>query len=87
MALFGNDPTPPTGRSTRAAKVGWTVLGVAFATGLILAIAPAPYAIEKPGPVYNTLGTADHDGKEIPLITIPGARGRASSAAMKGGSS
>ena len=61
----------PTGRSTRAGKVGWTVLGVAFVTGLILAIAPAPYAIEKPGPVYNTLGTADHDGKEIPLITIP----------------
>lgn len=71
MALFGNDPMPPVGRGRRAGKAGWTVLGVAFAAGLILAIAPAPYAIEKPGPVYNTLGTAEHDGKEIPLITIP----------------
>lgn len=71
MALFGTNPTPPPGRSTRAGKTGWTVLGVAFAAGLILAIAPAPYAIEKPGPVYNTLGSAEHEGKQIPLITIP----------------
>ncbi|MEO6201392.1 MAG: S16 family serine protease [Cryobacterium sp.] len=71
MALFGDNPMPPLGRRTRGGKTGWTVLGIAFAAGLILAIAPAPYAIEKPGPVYNTLGTAEHEGKQIPLITIP----------------
>ena len=71
MALFGASPIPPDARTSRAGKVGWTVLGIAFASGVILGVVPAPYAIEKPGPVYNTLGTAEHDGKEIPLITIP----------------
>ena len=71
MALFGASPIPPAVRTRRAGKAGWTVLGIAFASGVVLGVVPAPYAIEKPGPVYNTLGTADHDGKEIPLITIP----------------
>ena len=32
---------------------------------------PAPYVIEKPGPVYNTLGSASYDDVETALITIP----------------
>ena len=71
MALFGASPTAPVVRNRRAGKSGWTVLGIAFGSVVILGLLPAPYAIEKPGPVYNTLGTADHDGEEIPLITIP----------------
>ena len=38
-----------------------------------LAAVPAPYVIEMPGPVYNTLGsTKDSDGNETPLITVSG---------------
>lgn len=38
------------------------MLFVAIAIALILALAPAPYVIEKPGPAYNTLGTSDEIG-------------------------
>ncbi len=39
-----------------------------------LSFVPAPYVIETPGPVYNTLGTAaGADGKDVPLITVEGA--------------
>lgn len=81
MALFSDDRMPDgrmpavRGHNSRrgggAGRVGWIVLCVAIAIGLILAVAPAPYVIDKPGPVYNTLGTADHDGEERPLISIP----------------
>ncbi|MBC7443734.1 MAG: PDZ domain-containing protein [Ramlibacter sp.] len=71
MALFTEDPSLPNGRSGRAGKVGWVAIFVALAIGLILAITPSPYVIEKPGPVYNTIGTAEKDGKDVPLITIP----------------
>lgn len=60
-----------TRRGGGAGRTGWIVLCIAIAIGLILAVAPAPYVIDKPGPVYNTLGTADHDGEERPLISIP----------------
>jgi len=58
----------PAGRRHRT---GWAVLGVALVAGIILGLTPSPYVIEKPGPVYNTLGTAPHDGGETALITIP----------------
>ncbi|TFC09834.1 PDZ domain-containing protein [Cryobacterium algoritolerans] len=75
MALFTDD-APPSGehphRSGRAGRAGWIVLGVALTIGLILGVTPSPYVIEKPGPVFNTIGTAKHNGTETPLITIPG---------------
>ena len=83
MALFTDDPTPPDSgttweqrspRSRRASKAGWIVLGIALACGIILGVTPAPYVIEKPGPVYNTIGsTISEDGSDRPLITIDGA--------------
>jgi len=75
VALFTDD-APPSGehphRPGRAGRVGWIVLGVALTIGLILGVTPSPYVIEKPGPVYNTIGAANHNGTETPLITIPG---------------
>ncbi|TFB71433.1 PDZ domain-containing protein [Cryobacterium glaciale] len=45
---------------------------LALVAGVILGIMPAPYVIEKPGPVYNTLGSAtDENDVETALITIP----------------
>ena len=55
----------------RRARVGWVLLSIAFVILIVLGVAPAPYVIDQPGPVYNTLGTAEHDGKKVPLITIP----------------
>ena len=72
MALFTDHPVPPPGRSTRAVGAGWVVLGIAMVIGLILAVTPSPYVIEKPGPVYNTIGTAERDGEQVPLISVSG---------------
>lgn len=40
-----------------------------------LALVPAPYVIEMPGPVYNTLGAVtDDEGNEADLITVSGTQ-------------
>jgi PDZ domain-containing protein len=72
VALFTDHPVQPPGRSTRAVRAGWVVLGIAMVIGLILAVTPSPYVIEKPGPVYNTIGTAEQDGEQVPLISVSG---------------
>lgn len=71
VALFTDDSTQPAGTPRRSGRVGWLVLGVALFSGIILGVAPSPYVIEKPGPVYNTLGTTQNEGEETPLISIP----------------
>lgn len=70
MALFTDDAPHGSGRPRRGSRTGWVVLGIALVTGLTLAIVPSPYVVEKPGPVYNTLGAADYEGEERDLITI-----------------
>ncbi|TFD50560.1 PDZ domain-containing protein [Cryobacterium frigoriphilum] len=79
MALFSDYPTASPRRPRRSGTTGWVILGVALVAGVILGLTPSPYVIERPGPVYNTLGTVpsadsddgDPDG-ETELITIPG---------------
>jgi PDZ domain-containing protein len=74
MALFDDDTSPrPQGRRSRRERIGWSALAVAVAIGIVFALLPSPYVIEQPGPVYDTLGTAEHDGEEVPLIEIPDA--------------
>ncbi len=71
MALFDDDLSPrPQGRSRRE-RIGWAALGIAVVIGVGFALLPSPYVIEQPGPVYDTLGVADHEGEEVPLIEIP----------------
>jgi PDZ domain-containing protein len=61
---------------TRSGKVGlgvWALI-VALIALVVLTFLPTPYVIQRPGPVYNTLGTAeDADGEQVPLISIEGA--------------
>ena len=83
MALFTDDDlqpdssTPPERiRPKRSVIVGWSFVGAAFILTLVLALVPAPYVIEQPGPVFNTLGTDQPVGSTPskdakPLITIP----------------
>lgn len=78
MALFADDPSPSLDapprssapRSFRERFGGWAAV-VAVVVAVVFALLPSPYVIERPGPVYDTLGTAEHDGEEIPLIAIP----------------
>lgn len=64
-----------TPRRPHLSRMGWgvTLLTVSVLGTLGLSAVPAPYVIETPGPVYNTLGsTEDADGKKTPLITVSG---------------
>src|SRR5690606_31684274 len=54
--------------------VGWLLLLGAIAGGLLLAWAPCPYVIERPGPVVDTLGTVEIGGEEVPVIDVPDDR-------------
>ncbi|WP_104084131.1 PDZ domain-containing protein [Cryobacterium sp. Y11] len=71
MSLFTDDSSAPDGARRRRPSIGWTALLIALVAGVILGVMPAPYVIEKPGPVYNTLGSATYDDVETALITIP----------------
>ncbi|TQL47391.1 PDZ domain-containing protein [Homoserinimonas aerilata] len=68
MSLFArpaiHDEVPPS----RGLRTGWTLLLLALAAVVALSFVPAPYVIQKPGPVFNTLGTVEVDGEEVPLI-------------------
>lgn len=61
---------------TRSVKLGlgvWALI-VALIALVILTFLPTPYVIQRPGPVYDTLGTAANaDGEQIPLIKVEGA--------------
>jgi PDZ domain-containing protein len=50
------------------------VLGVGIAGILVLSLLPSPYAIEQPGPVFNTLGEVRVDDATVPLISVPGQK-------------
>lgn len=62
-------------RRARMGRRGWgtALLAVSLVGTLALAFVPAPYVIETPGPVYNTLGSVENDkGESTPLISVSG---------------
>ncbi len=77
MTLFDvpdTQPPPPPPRASRATVVGVSALAVALVVLLILTFLPTAYVIQRPGPVYDTLGSVQtSDGDEVPLISIEGA--------------
>ena len=50
------------------------IAGIAVLLVLVVALLPSPYAVEEPGPVYNTLGSAGTGKDAAPLISIPGKK-------------
>lgn len=70
LALFTDlrlDPSPRRG----GGWFGWLLLAAALIGVVVVALLPAPYVIEKPGPVYDTLGDVSVDGDTVPMIQIP----------------
>jgi PDZ domain-containing protein len=73
-----NEETQPRASTNRSVVIGRILLVIAFATILVLGLSPAPYVIEQPGPVFNTLGydhqvwpSTDAPQTKKPLISIP----------------
>ncbi|MBO3662335.1 PDZ domain-containing protein [Microbacterium sp. NEAU-LLB] len=51
----------------------WSIVA-ALLVLVALTFLPTAYVIQRPGPVYDTIGTAENaDGEELPLIAIKGA--------------
>lgn len=70
MALF-TDLEPDLPRRRGNGWLGWSILGVALVGVTIVALVPAPYVIEQPGPVYDVLGDVTIQGEQVPMIQIP----------------
>lgn len=80
MTLFDEQQVVPAttvvrrrGRSRRAIVGIWAFV-VAVGALLGMSLLPSPYVIERPGPVYNTIGEVTNaDGDSVPLISVSGA--------------
>lgn len=78
MALFDENVSvsapPPRRRMSRGMLAGIWALAIALVILLVITFLPTSYVIQRPGPVYNTLGTAaSADGTQVPLISVEGA--------------
>lgn len=77
MTLFDErqDVAPaPRRRLPRSAVAGVWALTIALMALLALTVLPTSFVVQQPGPVFNTLGTAEGaDGEEVPLISVSGA--------------
>lgn len=72
MTIFeDNDPTRVV--QSRSRRTGWLMLAVTALIAVGLAVLPAPYVIDNPGPTYDTLGTVQTSDGELSLINISGA--------------
>jgi PDZ domain-containing protein len=71
LALFPDDDETVRKPRRVGRTVGWILLVAAVIGGFAFASVPAPYVIEQPGPVFNTLGSVENAGKTVPLIEIP----------------
>jgi PDZ domain-containing protein len=58
------------GAHTRTTAVT-IVAGLAVLLVFVVALLPSPYAVEQPGPVYDTLGSSGSGTSRAPLISIP----------------
>lgn len=76
MTLFAGDWSVNSSSESRPhrvrRRVGWTLLIVALLGTVLFALLPSPYVIERPGPVFDTLGTVKISGTSTPMISIPG---------------
>jgi PDZ domain-containing protein len=69
LALFTDIEPNPQPRRRR--WIGWAILGASLAGAVVVALVPAPFVIEQPGPVFNVLGDVTVSGNQVPLIDIP----------------
>ena len=54
--------------------IGWILMIGAIAGTVVLGTLPAPYVLESPGPVYDTIGEIQQAGEDKPVISIEGEK-------------
>ncbi|HWH97724.1 MAG TPA: S16 family serine protease [Pseudolysinimonas sp.] len=63
---------PAPQRAPWTTYLGFGLLVAAVVGTVVFATAPSPYVVERPGPVFDTLGEVENaEGDEVPLIEIP----------------
>ncbi len=72
MALFPDTKPDYPATVRRSHTIGWFLVAFGLLATLLLALLPAPYVIEKPGPVYDTLDEVETADGDVPLIEIEG---------------
>ena len=68
-----DDPRPRR-RGPAASTIGWIVLFVGVIGTIAIGLSPSPYVVERPGPVYDVLGTTGTGATAKPLIGIPSSQ-------------
>jgi PDZ domain-containing protein len=61
-------------RHSPAPLIGWILMIAAIAGTVVLGTLPAPYVLESPGPVYDTIGEIELAGEPTPVIEIDGEK-------------
>jgi PDZ domain-containing protein len=78
VSQFPDDRFPDDrfGRTLRspAPMIGWILMIGAIAGTVVLGTLPAPYVLESPGPVYDTIGEIKLAGEDVPVIEIDGEK-------------
>ncbi|MDP3209510.1 MAG: PDZ domain-containing protein, partial [Rhodoglobus sp.] len=70
-AIFTNTEREPLPRRRAGGWLGWLLVAMALVGVGAVALVPAPYVIEQPGPVYDVLGDVSVSGDNVPMILIP----------------
>ena len=70
MSLFA-EPEPAVVTRSRGGWIGLVLVVLGLGGLVAVATVPAPYVIQQPGPVYDTLGEVEVAGDRVPLIQIP----------------
>lgn len=65
------EEAPRRRRRPAPATIGWILLIAAVLGTVALGLSPSGYVVEKPGPVYDVLGTTGSGSSAKPLIGIP----------------
>jgi len=67
----------------RRVVAGSVALVVALVALLVMSFLPTDYVLQRPGPVYNTIGSVeDAEGEEVPLIEVPDGEGHETSGSL-----
>jgi PDZ domain-containing protein len=72
VSLFADIAPVAEPRRRDRGWIGWGLVFLAFAIVVVIAFLPSTYVIERPGPVFDTLGTTTVGDEKVPLIEVPG---------------
>ena len=71
MANYSDYAAEERGQRLGRGWITWFVAALLVAVLVAFGSTPSGYVIEKPGPVFDTLGTVEMDGEPVPLVDIP----------------